>query len=65
LKKQLKEFQENRSNADVKINNLLANMQALQEEKNSLEMKLIQKQTGYQTQVNFLLLYIYIFLFHN
>lgn len=51
LKKQLKESQENQSNTDIKVNNLLANIRTLQEEKKSLEAKLTQKQAGYQTQV--------------
>ncbi|KAL6443577.1 hypothetical protein ACFW04_001609 [Cataglyphis niger] len=52
LKKQLKESQENQSNTDVKINNLLTNIRTLQEEKKSLEAKLTQKQTGYQAQLD-------------
>jgi len=56
LKKQLKESQENQSNADVKINNLLANIRQLQEEKKSLEATVIQKQTNYQAQVCFFML---------
>lgn len=51
LKKQLKESQENQNNTDVKINNLLTNIQTLQEEKKFLEAKFIQKQTSYQEQV--------------
>lgn len=52
LKKQLKESQENQSNTDIKVNNLLANIRTLQEEKKSLEAKLTQKQASYQAQVN-------------
>lgn len=52
LKKQLKESHENQSNTDIKVNNLLANIRTLQEEKKSLEAKLTQKQASYQAQVN-------------
>jgi len=48
----LKESQENQSNTDIKVNNLLANIRTLQEEKKSLEAKLTQKQANYQAQVN-------------
>ncbi|XP_014470851.1 PREDICTED: centromere-associated protein E [Dinoponera quadriceps] len=50
MKKQLTESQENQSDTDVKVNSLLANIRTLQEEKNSLEAKLTQKQSGYQAQ---------------
>ncbi|XP_071554708.1 uncharacterized protein Root isoform X2 [Temnothorax nylanderi] len=52
LKKQLKESQENQSNTDVKVNNLLTNIRTLQEEKKSIEAKLTQTQTGYQAQLD-------------
>ncbi|XP_032664691.1 rootletin isoform X3 [Odontomachus brunneus] len=52
MKKQLTESQENQSNTDVKVNSLLANIRTLQEEKNSVEAKLTQKQTGYQAQMD-------------
>ncbi|XP_012540791.1 rootletin [Monomorium pharaonis] len=52
LKKQLKESQENQNNTDVKVNNLLANIRTLQEEKKSVEAKLTQTQTGYQAQLD-------------
>jgi len=51
LKKQLRESQENQSNTDVKVNNLLVNIRTLQEEKKSIEAKLTQTQTSYQAQV--------------
>ncbi|XP_072755819.1 uncharacterized protein Root [Anoplolepis gracilipes] len=54
LKKQLKESQENQSNTDVKVNNLITNIRTLQEEKKSLEAKLTQKQTTYQAQLDVL-----------
>ncbi|KAL0100440.1 hypothetical protein PUN28_019642 [Cardiocondyla obscurior] len=54
LKKQLKESQENQSNTDVKVNNLLANIRTLQEEKKSIEVKLSQTQTSYQAQLEVL-----------
>ncbi|KAL6255819.1 hypothetical protein P5V15_013062 [Pogonomyrmex californicus] len=52
FKKQLKESQESQSNTDAKVNNLLANIRTLQEEKKSMEAKLIQAQTGYQAQLD-------------
>ncbi|GAB1869589.1 Rootletin [Camponotus japonicus] len=52
LKKQLKESQENQSNTDIKVNNLLASIRTLQEEKKSLEAKLTQKQASYQAQLD-------------
>lgn len=47
----MKESQENQSNTDVKVNNLLTNIRTLQEEKKSMEAKLTQTQTSYQAQV--------------
>lgn len=60
LKKQLKESQENQSNTDVKVNNLLANIRTLQEDRKSLEAKLTQKQSAYQAQV-----YLFIHISHT
>ncbi|XP_077281306.1 ciliary rootlet coiled-coil, rootletin isoform X2 [Temnothorax americanus] len=52
LKKQLNESQENQSDTDVKVNNLLTNIRTLQEEKKSIEAKLTQTQTGYHAQLD-------------
>ncbi|XP_076662657.1 ciliary rootlet coiled-coil, rootletin isoform X2 [Andrena cerasifolii] len=52
LKKQLAETQETQSKTDAQINNLLTNIRILQDEKNSLEVKLSQKQSGYEMQLN-------------
>lgn len=56
----MKESQENQSNADVKVNNLLANIRTLQEEKKSVEAKLTQTQTSYQAQVYLFFYVLYI-----
>ncbi|XP_033338435.2 ciliary rootlet coiled-coil, rootletin isoform X2 [Megalopta genalis] len=52
LKKQLTETQEVQNKSDTQINTLLANIRMLQDEKNSLEMKLSQKQGSYDMQLN-------------
>ena len=58
-KKQLIEAQENQSKIDTKLNILMANIRNLQDEKNALESKFLQKQTISQGQVYT----IYIFSF--
>lgn len=52
----MSETQEIQSRSDIQINTLLTNLRILQDEKNSLEVKLSQKQSGYEMQVYF---YIY------
>ncbi|XP_043519039.1 rootletin isoform X2 [Frieseomelitta varia] len=52
LKKQLSETQEIQNRSDMQINTLLTNLRILQDEKNSLEVKLSQKQSGYEMQLN-------------
>ncbi|KAK2575631.1 hypothetical protein KPH14_011894 [Odynerus spinipes] len=54
VKSQLIEYQDNQSKVDEKINHLLANIRILQEEKNSLEARLSQRETSYQSQMNIL-----------
>lgn len=62
LKKQLTETQEIQNRSDMQINTLLTNIRILQDEKNSLEVKLSQKQSGYEMQVHFVY-NIFIFCF--
>ncbi|XP_015432669.1 PREDICTED: LOW QUALITY PROTEIN: rootletin [Dufourea novaeangliae] len=54
LKKQLTETQETQNKSDSQINTLLANIKHLQDEKNSLEVKLSQRQGSYEMQLNVL-----------
>lgn len=58
LKKQLAETQETQSKTDAQINNLLTNIRILQDEKNSLEVKVSQKQSGYEMQVRFAYIFV-------
>lgn len=51
LKTQLSEYQENQTKVDERLNNLLANMRTIQEEKNSLEARMSQRETSHQSQV--------------
>ena len=51
MKKQLMEAGDNSNKADMKLNTLLVNMRIIQEEKNTLESKLSQKEVICQTQV--------------
>lgn len=51
LKTQLSECQENQTKVDERLNNLLANMRTMQEEKNSLEARMSQRETSHQSQV--------------
>lgn len=53
MKKQLTEIEDTQSKSDHQINNLLTNIRILQDEKNSLEMRLSQKHSGYEMQVRF------------
>lgn len=53
MKKQLKESQENQSATDVKVNNLLANIRTLQEEKKSMEAKVTQTDWLPSTGISF------------
>ena len=57
------ENQEIQNRSDIQINTLLTNIRMLQDEKNSLEVKLSQKQSGYEMQVNFI--YIILFVTHK
>lgn len=61
LKKQLDENQEIQNRSDIQINTLLTNIRMLQDEKNSLEVKISQKQSGYEMQVNFIYYFDYLF----
>lgn len=54
LKKQLMETEEIQNKSDSQINILLTNIRILQDERNSLELKLSQKQSGYDMQVCFI-----------
>lgn len=61
MKKQLDENQEIQNRSDLQINTLLTNIRMLQDEKNSLEVKLSQKQSGYEMQVNFIYIILIIY----
>lgn len=49
----MSETQEIQNRSDMQINTLLTNLRILQDEKNSLEVKLSQKQSSYEMQVHF------------
>lgn len=51
MKKQLMEANDNSNKADMKLNTLLVNIRIIQEEKNTLESKLSQKEAICQAQV--------------
>lgn len=61
MKKQLDENQEIQNRSDLQINTLLTNIRMLQDEKNSLKVKLSQKQSGYEMQVNFIYIILIIY----
>lgn len=64
LKKQLVETQEIQNRSDMQINTLLTNIRILQDEKNSLEVKFSQKQSGYEMQVHFRYIILIASFFH-
>ncbi|XP_066581176.1 centrosome-associated protein CEP250 [Prorops nasuta] len=55
LKKQLVESQDNQNKLDLKLNTLLNNFRALQDDKNIIEGKLSQRQAAFQAQAEALL----------
>ena len=57
----MSETQEIQNRSDMQINTLLTNLRILQDEKNSLEVKLSQKQSGYEMQVHFTFILIVCF----